>query len=143
FKEEGNHSYRWKQVQISHSTNSKQTPLFLANVLKPVPKNDPKLMERLLEQMDNPRFSARNQAEKALRELQAREFLQNALTQRKLSAQAKSQIESVLADWQNKPLSKQETRVWRSIEVLECIGNQNAILVLKHIALGNPESIIT
>ncbi|MCI0460808.1 MAG: hypothetical protein L0Z62_27995 [Gemmataceae bacterium] len=119
----------------------KQSVPFLKERLKAVPTPDAKRLQKLVGDLDHPRFPER---EKAMVELEklgalARPALEGVLAA-KPSLEVRRRVEKLLEKITGFTLSPEELRVWRALEVLEHVGNPAARQVLQTLAEGAPGS---
>jgi hypothetical protein len=120
----------------------------LAERLKPAPI-DPALgakVQKLVAQMDDDLFSAREHASQQAAELgeAAEPFLQEAL-KTTISAEARHRIRRLLADIAGKPmvLTSDQQRAIRAVQILEHIGGGEAREVLRRLSSGQPSARLT
>jgi hypothetical protein len=110
---------------------------FLARRLQAVPEPDAGRLRRLLTDLDARRFAVRQQA---LRELEGlgprvRPTLERILANRP-SLEVRRRVEDLLEAVTEKPLSPDELRAWRAVELLEQAGTPEALRQLQRLAAG-------
>jgi WD40 repeat protein len=98
----------------------------------------------LLEQLDAEDFRQRNQAQARLAALGpgARSALQRALKTTQ-SAEVKHRVRQLLARLEGGPLTAEELRSVRGVEILERIGTKKAVAILEKLAAGEPTPPLT
>jgi WD40 repeat protein len=119
-----------------------QTVPFLRQALRPVLAADSKQLVRLIADLDSDRFEVREQAGQALEKLgdAAAPALHLAMRD-KLPLEQRRRIESLLnkaTTW-----SAERLQIARGITVLERIGNAEAVQLLRHLAEGIPDALLT
>jgi hypothetical protein len=124
----------------------KEAVSFLKMRISPVPGkiSTQQDIARLIAELDDDRFAAREQATRTLREMgaESQPALQQALT-RKPSQEARRRLEQILEDMRGSVLSHRDLRPGRAVEVLERIGTTDARDVLSSLASGKPGAILT
>jgi WD40 repeat protein len=127
-----------------------QTVAYLAKQAQPVPPIPAGKIKTLVGQLDSPRFTERDQAERAL--LQLPELAEPALAEagkNPVSEEARRRIQKLLTKLQEMKtkgpwtLSGERLREWRAVEVLERIGTSEAHRLLERLAKGAPRAILT
>jgi WD40 repeat protein len=113
---------------------------FLKEQLKPVVglKADPVKISKMIDDLDSPRYAVREAAMRDLEKLggHAREAVAQALKKANLTPEVRERLEK-LTEKINKPDSGAEwIRALRGVELLERIGNADAIAQLKELAAG-------
>jgi hypothetical protein len=113
---------------------------FLKDQLKPVPgvKPDAAKIQKLIADLDSPRYAVREAAMRDLERLghEARDPIQEALKKTTITAEVRERLEK-LADAVNKPDTGAEwVRPLRAVEALERIGTPDAVAHLKALAAG-------
>jgi WD40 repeat protein len=110
---------------------------FLRQRLPPAAVPDPNHLARLLADLGADRFAVREQATRELEKLGplARPALREVLAGRP-SAEVRRRVERLLARPEGFPLSGDELRAWRVIEVLEHLGTADARKMLEGLAGG-------
>lgn len=132
----------WKLVQVPNVSVS-----FLRERLKPVPlipKEQKERLAGLVLTLDDEDFERRQGAEKDLRkDLELAEpELRHALEGR-LSSEARGRIETLLQEFDSPARQRAEWQSQRAIEVLELIGSPEALEVLRALAAGRPQALLT
>ena len=128
----------WRFVAIPH-----QTLPFFAKMLTPVKSADPKMVRRLIDDLDSPMFKLR---EKAARDLELLgEFAVDELHKAKKSAglEKRKRIDLLLARQANIVPSPEQLRAIRAVAVLEQIDESDARKVLSRLADGAPRIRLT
>jgi len=118
---------------------------FLGQQLQQQTKSvDAKRIKRLIADLDNNQFQARQQAAKELRALGdlAAPALQKALAGNP-PAEARARLVALLALLDDAPLSPDTVRQIRAVEALEFIGNLEARRLLEKLAAGPPGTRMT
>jgi WD40 repeat protein len=105
--------------------------------VKTIPAED---IAQLIARLDSERFQERARASAALEQLreQAKPALRRRLTEQPLTLELRQRIEAILNE--SKPISPEQLRALRAIQVLEQIGNRDAQALLKRLAQGAPEA---
>ncbi|MGF1580109.1 MAG: WD40 repeat domain-containing protein [Gemmataceae bacterium] len=119
--------------------NAPGTVKLLENELRPTPAISPKEIAKLIEQLDAQRFRTRIAAYTKLQKLgiKARSQLEEAQKgNRPLEVQTR--IKLLLDAISERPLDKNQLRVWRAIEVLERINTSQSRGLLTKLARGAP-----
>jgi hypothetical protein len=124
------------------SSDSAHAVPFLAKKLQPVAVPDPARVARILADLDNPSFSAREQATRTLADLgeQVEPALRQALNKAP-SLEVKRRIEKLLN--QLPQLSGRRLQSLRAMEALEAIGTPAALRLLHQLAQGDPTDRVT
>src|SRR5262249_42879313 len=117
-----------------------QAMTLLREKLRPIAGPDPKLLARLIADLDAGRFAVREQATRELEKLGAlaRPALRQALDGQP-SGEVRRRVERLLERLESSPLSGEELRVVRAIEVLERIGTTDARGLLERMAREGPD----
>ncbi len=120
------------------------TVAFLRARLKPVAAVDDKETAELLARLDSNSVAAREQAEAMLRKLgePAIPAMRRAFAQPRSLEQGR-RLERILHSLTPPALAGEPLRCFRAIEVLERIATPEARAVLRHLALGLPEALLT
>jgi HEAT repeat protein len=118
---------------------------FLRERLRKEPRNEAR-EQRIglrIAELDSNRFAVRKRAAEELEELgePAGPALRKALAETK-SAEVRSQVTSLLMRLARRDLSSSALRARRGIEVLEHIGNPEAVRALAELAKGEPDSLV-
>ncbi len=115
---------------------------FLKEHLRPAAA-DPKLMERLLKDLDSDQFATRDRATKEIRRLgdAAEPYLRTALDG-DLSPEARRRVEGLLGEL-DPVRSPGVLRGPRAVEALEMIGGEDAKELLKALSAGDPAVRLT
>jgi WD40 repeat protein len=118
----------------------KQSVPFLQQHVQPIPAPDPKHLARLIADLDEDRAALREKATRELEKLGSRAWpvLRQVLAGRP-SAEVRRRVERLLRQPGQLFLSAEELRAWRVIEVLEQIGTDAAVGILKRLARQGPE----
>jgi WD40 repeat protein len=113
--------------------------------LRPVQRTDPEQIDRLVANLDNDRFSVREEASRELRRLdKVVEPALRGVLAGKPSAELARRVKRLLQDLEDWPASSADSiRMWRALEILEQIGTKDAQNVLKLLADGAPEARLT
>jgi hypothetical protein len=123
-----------------------QTVPFLKERLQPVPRPDPTRLTRLIADLDNARFAARESATRELKRLGelAEPALRKALAERP-SPEARRRMEQVLETHKGRRFKPPpgQRRQARAVEVLELIGDPSARRLLEALAGGAPAAPLT
>lgn len=123
-----------------------QTVPFLKERLQPVPRPDPRRLARLMANLDNDRFSVRENATEELERLGevAEVALRQALAG-KPAPEARRRIDRVLETNKRHRLHPppDQLRLARAVEVLEQIGDPAARQLLATLARGAPAAPVT
>lgn len=122
------------------ATSPKSSVAFLKKHLQPVAPADPKLVARLIADLDSDQFAARDKATRELEKLGDRVAtdLRRALTG-KPTLEVKHRLEQLL-DKQN---NVEQIRIVRALETLEKIGTPEARDVCAHLAAGVADAPLT
>ncbi len=117
---------------------------FLRDRLKPVPPADPKLVARLIANLDSREFPIRSKSAQQLKQLGelAEPALQEALAG-KLPLETRRRIEGILKWIDDRELSAEQLRGLRAVETLEHIGSPEARAILQYLAQGAPGARLT
>jgi WD40 repeat protein len=112
--------------------------------VKPVAGADPKVLAKLVADLDADEFDTREKARKELERLgdSAAGALRQALRNRP-SAEVKRTVEELLAGLGGSAPSEQRLLLARAVEALEMIGTPQAVEVLKSLAGGDPDAYLT
>jgi WD40 repeat protein len=118
-----------------------QAASFLKSRVRPVSPIDPKLIKRLIADLDHARFTTRQKATEDLESLgdRVQPNLEQTLAARP-SMEVHRRIEGLLESWTRRGIPSEELRILRAIEVLEKIGTSNAREVLQVLTQGSPEA---
>jgi hypothetical protein len=116
----------------------KQTVPYLSQRLQPVVAPDPRLVERLLIDLDDDAFVVREKATAELERLgtSVEPALRQAAGRMDLSLEVRRRIDRLLNQLDSLPLCPDKLRVLRAIEVLEQIGSDEARKVLQVLGGG-------
>ena len=124
----------------------KQSVVLLRERIKPpmVVQTDAAEVEKLVARLDDDDFEAR---EKASSELEKRgpaiaPVLRGLLTKTK-SAEVRRRLTMLLNQWAKAPLTAEDLRAFRAVEVLEAAGTAEARQLLKSFADNAAESVLT
>jgi len=113
-------------------------------LLQPVKSADAERVKTLVEQLEREDFLVR---QRASQELETLGDLTEPALRRRLAAgpplEASQRSDGLLAKLPVRPLSSEELRIWRAIEVLERIATPAARRLLERLAAGAPESRLT
>jgi WD40 repeat protein len=117
---------------------------FLAKQLRPVPPPDPGRVRQRLADLNSGSFPVRQAAQQELERLgqAVGPALQRAL-EGKPSAEARAQIERLLRAMRDRPVSADERRQLRAVQVLELVGSAEARAQLGALAKGAPAARLT
>ncbi|MEX2140951.1 MAG: hypothetical protein WD894_16930 [Pirellulales bacterium] len=120
----------------------------LAQRLEPVPIDRAlgEKIEKLVAQMDDDRFSAREQASQQTAELgEAAEPLLKEALKTTTSAEARHRIRRLLADIAGQPLvlSADQQRTIRAVQILEQIGGSESREIIERLTQGQPSARLT
>jgi hypothetical protein len=115
---------------------------FLRKHVKAVPPSDDKRLGQLITDLDNDEFAVRERAQRELERMgeEAVPALRKALAG-KPALEVRRRIESILK--KPRTLSPEMLQVVRAVEVLENIGTPEARELLKSLADGVPEAVLT
>jgi hypothetical protein len=123
-----------------------QAIAYFAGRLTPVATADPKLVERLIGDLDSDEFEIRDKAVKQLEYLGdlAAPACRKAL-ESELSAEARRRLEALLKKQKQRVWdpSQDELRLSRALEVLEMAGTSEAPQLLETLTKGAPEARLT
>jgi WD40 repeat protein len=116
----------------------------LREKLQPVPAPDPKAVEQLIKDLDNPTFAVRDKATRELERLAevAGPALHKANV-KGLSLETRTRLEKLLGRLTAPFASPEQLRSLRSVEVLELTGSDDARLLLQQLAGGAAEARLT
>jgi RNA polymerase sigma factor (sigma-70 family) len=116
----------------------------LRDKLSSMPQADPKRLARLLEELDDDRFTVRERATEELEELgcEAEPALHKKLAARP-SAEACRRIEAILTNLEQRAFSGNSLRLLRGLEGLEGIGTPEARQALEKLAAGPADASLT
>ena len=120
----------------------RQVVPFLRKYVKAVPPSDIKRLGQLIADLDNDEFAVRDRAQRELERMgeDAAPALRKALAG-KPALEARRRIEAILK--KPRALSPETLQVVRAVEVLENIGTAEARELLKSLAKGVPEAVLT
>jgi WD40 repeat protein len=114
----------------------------LKEKLQPVILKDAPRIQRLIADLDSDEFAVRDRAYKDLAEFGAgAEPALRQVLDTKPSLEVRRRVERLVA--QLSGWSREKLRGWRALAVLECIGTREAREVLKSLAKGEPEALLT
>jgi WD40 repeat protein len=121
---------------------------FLKLHLKPQRSPDPAHVKRLLEDLDSSDFKSRSRAQADLERLRERVLsdLKKAALSKKTTLERQRRIQLLLAKAERaaRPFgTSDQLREWRALEVLERIGSPEAVELLKTLATGTRNSLLT
>jgi WD40 repeat protein len=118
---------------------------FLRKKLTAAAAPDPVRIDRLIADLDSPRFPAREKAAQALRELgpQAADRLRKALADNPPAESAKRLHDLLQKVEQGAVSSAEEVRAGRAVEALERVGTAEARRLLETLARGAPGARLT
>ena len=140
-EEDGPSAYQavWDMIESSGPAVS-----FLEKHLRPMPAADEKRIVKLIEKLDDGRFSIRQQAAQELEKLGelAGPALQRTL-KAKTTPEVRRQARALLDLAEAQHLSSEGLRTVRAVEVLERVGNPEARRVLQSLARGAPGATVT
>ena len=116
---------------------------FLAAKLRPARGTDPDRIRHWLTLLDSPRFRERDEATRGLEKLgaQAEPYLEGLL-KHTTSAEARARAEKLLESLRA-PMSPTRLRQARALEVLERAGNEQSLELLRDLARGDPNKLLT
>ncbi|MBI3409579.1 MAG: WD40 repeat domain-containing protein [Planctomycetes bacterium] len=119
-----------------------QTVPFLRNRLKPMVGADPEIVEKLVTQLDSPRFAERDQAKADLEKLApaAEPLLRQAL-RKSPTLEVQRRLEKILE--RIDAGTPEILRGIRAVEALEWIASPEALLLLDTLAAGAPDTALT
>jgi HEAT repeat protein len=126
------------------ATASKQAVPFLRDCVKPAVPADPKILQRLIADLDSENFDVRSTAVAGLDKLG--ELAVPALEKArvgKVTLEARRRIEDLLGRLLDSPLTAEQIRLVRAVEVLEQTGTPEARQLLKALAQGAPGALAT
>jgi len=117
---------------------------FLHEHVHAVASADPRVTARLIGELDSDKFAVREKAVQQLTELgeQAAADVRAALKQN-LTLETHRRLEKVLKTLEAVPLSGDQLRLLRALEVLEMIGNDDCQTLLETLAKGTSEARLT
>jgi WD40 repeat protein len=123
----------WKLVETPEASL-----VLLDKKLESTPAPDLKRIDRLVEQLGDKKYAVRIKAHEALKKIGplCRPALEKALEHP--SEEVRKRAELVLRFLNQQGLPPAELQVWRSIQVLEYIGTEEAQHLLKRLAAGAP-----
>jgi WD40 repeat protein len=123
---------------------SKQTVPFLRKNLKPREDKKAADIDKLIADLDNDNFETRKNAESELARLgpQAKAAMQRAL-KNKPSLDVSKRLEELLSKLEDNPLDPEQARLMRGVEILERIGDKDAVEVLQALAKGAKDHPLT
>jgi WD40 repeat protein len=129
----------WRMLQ-----RPQETVRFLRQHLRPAPTNAREPVARLVARLDHDRFPIRERATHELeqRGAWAEPALRRAL-QGTLSAEARSRMERVLSQLDQRGPDSASLREIRAVEVLEHLGSQDSRALLETLAQGDPDARLT
>jgi hypothetical protein len=115
-----------------------KTAPFLKQRLQPIALPDPKQLEQALADLDSQAFAAREQAMKNLETLGVMVLpaLNRKLAEGKFSLESRKRLERLVQRLDAAPLSADELRAVRAVEVLRGIGSPESRAVLTALAQG-------
>ncbi len=116
----------------------------IAKRLRPIPDVDPKELQRWLDDLDNAEYAVRQRATKALEDLGdiVEPALQTAL-KANITLEKRRRIELLLQKTDQNPLSTDELRGLRALEVLEINGTREALRIAEMPIAGASASRMT
>jgi RNA polymerase sigma factor (sigma-70 family) len=116
----------------------------LRECLAPAPPLDPKRMARLLADLGDDRFAVRERASAELRELgpAVRPVIERALGEGP-ALEVRRRLEALREKIDRRPLGGDALRAVRAVEVLERIGSDEAREVLRGLARGSADALLT
>jgi hypothetical protein len=122
-----------------------QSVLFLKERLRPIPPVAAEKLAARIADLDSERFETRSKAAAELEKLEERAepALRRALRERPSSLEMRRRIETLLQRLDGPITSGETLRRLRAVEVLEHIGSPEARRVLRTLAEGAPEAILT
>ena len=129
------------QILVSHPEQS--LPL-LGKLIISVPNPDPKKLKDLINSLNNPEYAVREQAMKELEGLG-----RTALPAIRLgvhesdSAETQKRLVELLAKLRSKKTTTDELRAFRAIEIVELIGNPDAVRLLNVWSSGAEGALLT
>jgi hypothetical protein len=131
------------QAIVAMENDPQRVVPFMAKHLRPITKVEPQRISRLIVDLDNNRFSVREEAQRELEELVslAEKQLRRTLASRP-SVEARRRIETLL-DRLDPVKNPARLQTLRAVEVLEHIGTPEAQRVLKSLSQGAPEARLT
>jgi WD40 repeat protein len=126
------------------SAAPKQTLPLLRQELRAVPWQDAEQVKAWIAQLDSPLFKERSKAMQKLEEgdESVARALRKALEQ-KPSLEVRRRIDLLLGKLEGLPTSGEKLRTLRAIVILEAIGGDEALALLRTLAGGAPESRVT
>jgi hypothetical protein len=117
---------------------------FLGEKLRPAVAPDPKLVARLIADLDSENFAARQKATAALEkhaELVVPQL--RAALKGQPALEVAQRLEKLLHSIASQPLPSERLRELRAVEALECIATPSARTVLQPLGRGAPEARLT
>jgi WD40 repeat protein len=126
------------------ATASKQAVPFLRDRVKPTVPADPKILRRLIADLDSGKLDVRSAAVAGLEKLG--ELAVPALEKARagdVTLEARRRIENLLGRLHVSPLTAEQIRLVRAVEVLEQSGTPEARQLLKALAQGAPGALVT
>jgi RNA polymerase sigma factor (sigma-70 family) len=123
---------------------ARQTVRFLAQRLRPVPAVNERRLAGLVRDLDSDEFDVRSRASKELEDLGelAEPALRRAASD-KTSLELRKRVDKLLASLLVKPLSAEQVRNVRAVEVLEHLATPEARQVLETLAIGADGALLT
>jgi RNA polymerase sigma factor (sigma-70 family) len=119
---------------------SKQSIDLLRKQLRPATEADLAGLRRLLDDLNSDKFQTR---ERASRELERRRAEAQPLLEKALAAKPSPEVRRRLQDILSRPPTPQLLRQLRGMQVLECLGTPEARAVLRRLAGGLPDRVLT
>jgi RNA polymerase sigma factor (sigma-70 family) len=122
----------------------KRAVLFLRKTLKPREDKKAADIDKLIADLDNDNFETRKSAETELARLgpQAKAAMQRALKD-KPSLDVSKRLEELLSKLEDNPVEPEQARLLRGVEILERIGDKDAVEVLHALAKGAKDHPLT
>jgi WD40 repeat protein len=116
----------------------------LKDRVKPIPGPDEKMLAKLIDELNDPKFAVRQKARRELMQLgeQAAPVLMKAAAQG-VSAEVRKQAGRILDGLATRPPGAEEMRGIRAVEALEMCGTPEARAILKSLAAGAPAAALT
>jgi hypothetical protein len=134
------------QIMSALVARPNQTVSWLSKRLRPVTRADPKLVARLISDLDNNEFKKREKATKELLKLaeQVEPVLRKTLAAGS-TPEVGRRVEQILEQLKGERLKPPAARVCsaRAIAILEQIGTRRAQQLLTHLSQGAPEAALT
>lgn len=135
-----------KAYQVIHSLAAApaESIALFQQQLRPVPVTDEVRLGQLIADLDSSAFATRQEATEELTRLgeQVEALLEKALAG-KPSLEVRSRLEKLLARLREPLTPGDKLRTLRALEVLEAIGTTGAIDLLRSLAAGDPDALVS